>query len=60
VEGSAVAVFEFILIIIGYALAALYVSTALLYAFVRLGQSFGFLRIPGKSGFVKDLLSSFH
>jgi len=55
-----VAVFEFILIIIGYALAALCVSTALLYAFVRLGQSFGFLRIPGKSGFVKDLLSNFH
>jgi len=50
---------EFLLIATGYALAALYVLTALLLGFVRLGRSFGLLRPPAGKGLVSEILRNF-
>ena len=58
-SGEAMEVLEVLLVAVGYALAGIYVSTALILAVVRLGRSFGLLRVPGNRSFLSRFLRDF-
>ena len=58
-KGKSVEILEFLLVAAGYAMAGVYVSTALLLALVRLGRSFGFLRFSENRSLLSRFLRNF-